>query len=552
MTVNEATKVLPGGRVLFKDIDLAFLRGAKVGVVGLNGSGKSSLFRILAGTDREFDGKVWSSDGIRVGYLEQEPVLDPAKDVHGNIMDGLREKTQLLKRFEELSESLGDPDCDFDKVLAEQAEVQDAIEAAGAWALEHTVDIAKTALRVPVDDADVSALSGGERRRVALCRLLLEEPDVLLLDEPTNHLDAQSVRWLEEFLASYTGTVIAVTHDRYFLDNVAGWILEIDRGRMFPHEGNYSSWLEAKAARLALEDKVGKKRSAAMAAELAWIRKGSKGQQSKGKARKARYDALVEEAAADKAARKFQAGTIVIPPGPRLGRDVIKASGISKTVPNDDGTQRTLFKDVSFAIERGDIVGVVGGNGVGKTTLLKVLTGAAEADSGSVEVGDTVSVGFVTQARDALDGNRTVMDVVSDDTGLITIGDRTMDVRAYLSGFNLHDATAKKAVKLLSGGERNRVHLARTLAQPCNVLLLDEPTNDLDVDTLRSLEEALEGFPGSALIVSHDRYFLDRVATHILAFDTTGKVHYFPGNYSDFEAWAAKQGITTLSQPSEG
>ena len=481
---------------------------------------------------------------MRVGYLQQEPQLDPSKTVHGNVMDGLKEKTALLERFEAISEAMADPEADFEKLIEEQAEVQGHIDAANAWALEHTVEAAKRALRVPPDTADVSQLSGGERRRVALCRLLLEEPDILLLDEPTNHLDAESVRWLEEFLANYKGTVVAVTHDRYFLDNVAGWILEIDRGRMMPHEGNYSSWLEAKAARVALEDKVSKKQQAAMAAELQWLRKGVKGQQSKGKARAGRYEAMAKASEEEAAARKFQVGSIVIPPGPRLGIDVIHVDGLAMSVPTEDtGAQRQLFKDVSFKIERGDIVGVVGGNGVGKSTLLKAITGMQAPTAGSVRMGDTVKLGYVAQGRDGMDGEASVMDAVSDNTGVISIGDKTMDVRAYLSGFNLHDALAKKQIKLLSGGERNRVHLAKALAQPCNVLLLDEPTNDLDVDTLRSLEGALEAFPNCALIVSHDRYFLDRVASHILAFDAAGRVHYFPGNYTEFQAWAKAQGI---------
>jgi len=485
---------------------------------------------------------------MRVGYLQQEPELDASKTVHGNVMDGLREKTDLLRRFEEISEAMADPEADFEQLIEEQAEVQGKIDAANAWALEHTVEAAKRALRVPPDSADVAQLSGGERRRVALCRLLLQEPDILLLDEPTNHLDAESVRWLEEFLANYKGTVVAVTHDRYFLDNVAGWILEIDRGRMMPHEGNYSSWLEAKAARVALEDKVSKKQQAAMQAELQWLRKGSKGQQSKGKARAGRYEAMAKASEEEAAARKFQVGSIVIPPGPRLGIDVIDVKGLAVSVPGEGSSDaRQLFQNVSFTIERGDIVGVVGGNGVGKSTLLKVITGMQEPTAGSVRMGDTVQLGYVAQGRDGMDGELTVMDAVSENTGVISVGDKTMDVRAYLSGFNLHDALAKKQIKLLSGGERNRVHLAKALAQPCNVLLLDEPTNDLDVDTLRSLEGALEVFPNCALIVSHDRYFLDRVASHILAFDASGKVHYFPGNYTEFQAWAKQQGIALSS-----
>ncbi len=510
------------------------------------------------------DGAIWTADTLKVGYLQQEPELDASKTVHGNVMDGLKHKTDLLRRFEEISEAMADPEADFDKVrlacsvhccwrsftvqpwvqlIEEQSDVQARIDEANAWALEHTVEAAKKALRVPPDSADVTSLSGGERRRVALCRLLLEEPDILLLDEPTNHLDAESVRWLEEFLANYKGTVVAVTHDRYFLDNVAGWILEIDRGRMLPHEGNYSSWLEAKATRVALEDKMSKKQQAMMQAELQWLRKGVKGQQSKGKARAGRYEAMAKASEEEAAARKFQVGSIVIPPGPRLGTDVIDVSSLGMSVPAADGGLRQLFSNVSFKIERGDIVGVVGGNGVGKSTLLKAITGVQEPSSGSVRIGDTVKLGYVAQGRDGMDGEATVMDAVSDNTGVISIGDKTMDVRAYLSGFNLHDALAKKQIKLLSGGERNRVHLARALAQPCNVLLLDEPTNDLDVDTLRSLETALENFPNCALIVSHDRYFLDRVASHILAFDASGRVHYYPGNYSDFQRWAKSQSI---------
>jgi ATP-binding cassette ChvD family protein len=431
------------------------------------------------------------------------------------------------------------------QLLEEQAEVQSQIDTMNAWALEHTVEAAKQALRVPPDTAEVKSLSGGERRRIALCRLLLEEPDILLLDEPTNHLDAESVQWLEDFLAKYKGTVVAVTHDRYFLDNVAGWILEIDRGRLLPHEGNYSSWLEARTARAGLEDKQSKKQQLMMQAELQWLRKGAKGQQSKGKARAGRYESMAKASEEEAAARKFQAGTIIIPPGPRLGADVIKVEGISAVVPSTlsaSGT-RQLFKDVSFQVERGDIVGVVGGNGVGKSTLLKIITGLQNPSSGTVTLGETVKLGYVAQGRDGLDGDSTVMDAVSDGTGVISVGDKVMDVRAYLSGFNLHDALSKKQIKLLSGGERNRVHLAKALAEPCNVLLLDEPTNDLDVDTLRSLEEALERFPNCALIVSHDRYFLDRTVSHILAFDKHGKVHYFPGNYTQFNAWALKQAI---------
>lgn len=524
--------MLPGGRTLFKDVSLAFQRGAKIGVLGLNGSGKSSLLKVIAGVDAEFDGTLWKADGLRVGYLMQEPVLDTTKSVHDNIMDGLKEKTDLLARYEQLSMEMASPDVDgdtMDALMTEQAEVQAKIEQLDCWNLAHTVETAKTALRVPPDDADVSKLSGGEKRRVALCRLLLEEPEVLLLDEPTNHLDAESVAWLERFLQSYKGTVLAITHDRYFLDNVAGWILELDRGQAFAYQGNYSMWLQKKSARLDLEKKQERKKAKAMEEELQWIRQGARGRQAKSKARVARYEEMAAAADEDRKKERFLSGAIVIPPAPRLGETVVSLDGISKAFGD-----RVLLKDVSFTIPRGAVVGVIGGNGTGKTTLLRMIAGDLTPDSGAITIGRTVQLGMVSQSRAELTDDRRVLDVVGAGSDTVQLGEVEMPIRQYLASFNLVGELQTKLVKSLSGGERNRVHLARVLRHPCNLLVLDEPTNDLDVDTLRSLEEALEDYGGCAIIVSHDRYFIDRIASHMLIFHGNGRVEWFEGGYTDY------------------
>jgi ATP-binding cassette ChvD family protein len=503
------------------------LPGAKIGVLGLNGSGKSTLMRIMAGLDDEIGGEARPAEGIKVGYLPQEPALDEGKDVAGNVYEGVAELKELLDRYEAVSAAFAEPDADFDALIAEQADLQEKIDAAGAWDLERQVDIAMDALRCPPGDSSVTKLSGGERRRVALCRLLLSKPDMLLLDEPTNHLDAESVAWLERYLEEYPSTVVAVTHDRYFLDNVAGWILELDRGHGIPFKGNYSSWLEQKEKRLAQEEKAESARQKVLKQELEWVRQGPKGRQAKQKARLTAYDNLHRQAA-DQAP---EAGRIVIPPGPRLGDLVVEAENLRKGFG-----ERLLIEDLSFKAPPGAIVGIIGPNGAGKTTLFRMITGQELPDAGQLRVGETVVLGYVDQSRDSLDGTKTVWEEISGGLDVIALGKHETQSRAYVGAFNFRGGDQQKKVAQLSGGERNRVHLAKMLKEGANVLLLDEPTNDLDVDTLRSLEEALLGFAGSAFITSHDRWFLDRIATHILAFEGDSQVVWFEGNYQDYEA----------------
>ncbi len=523
-------KVVPPKREILKDIWLSFFPGAKIGVLGANGAGKSSLLRIMAGQDKEFVGEAWPADGVRVGFLPQEPQLDPSKDVFGNVEEAVAGTRHLLTRFEEISNRLGE-DIDGDtmeKLLEEQGRLQDAIDAANAWELDRTVEIAMDALRTPPGDADVSTLSGGERRRVALCKVLLARPDMLLLDEPTNHLDAESVAWLERHLAEFPGTVVAVTHDRYFLDNVAGWILELDRGSGIPFEGNYSSWLEQKKARLDQEEKQSGARNRALAAELEWVRTSPKARHAKSKARLSRYEELLEES---KSAQKDPAMEIIIPPGPRLGNEVVIAEGVRKAFGDN-----LLMEDLSFRLPRGGIVGVIGPNGAGKTTLFRMIVGEEKADAGKLTIGETVKLAYVDQSRDALDADHSVWQEISEGAETIELGTREVNSRAYVSSFNFKGSDQQKKVGMLSGGERNRVHMAKLIKSAGNVLLLDEPTNDLDVDTLRALEDALTSFPGCAVIISHDRWFLDRIATHILAFEGDSKTVWFEGNYRDYEA----------------
>jgi len=521
-----------GDKVVLDDVTLAFLPGAKIGVVGPNGAGKSSLLKLMAGLDQPSNGDAILSPGYTVGMLAQEPILDEAKDVRGNVEDGVREIRQVLADYEAINEKMADPDADFDTLLADQAALIDKIEAANAWELDSQIDQAMDALRLPPGDADVSKLSGGERRRVALCRLLLEAPDLLLLDEPTNHLDAESVLWLEQHLARYAGAVLAVTHDRYFLDNVAGWILELDRGRAIPYEGNYSTYLENKAARLKVEGQKDAKRRRMLSQELEWVRSNPKARQAKSKARLSRYEELAAEA--DKA-RPRDFDEIQIPPGPRLGNLVIEAKGLTKGFGD-----RVLIDNLSFSLPRGGIVGIIGPNGVGKTTLFTMLTGLAQPDSGQLAVGDTVDISYVDQSRSGLDGKKNVWEVVSDGLDHIIVGKVDFPSRAYVSSFGFKGPDQQKPVGVLSGGERNRLNLALTLKHGGNVLLLDEPTNDLDVETLRSLEDALLEFAGCAVVISHDRWFLDRVATHILAWEgddeNPAKWFWFEGNFADYEA----------------
>jgi ATP-binding cassette ChvD family protein len=522
-------KVYPGGRQVLKDIWLSFYPGAKIGVLGLNGAGKSTLLKIMAGLDDEIVGEAWAADGFKIGYLPQEPELDPEKDVAGNVLEGVAETKALLDRFEEVSARFAEElsDDEMNAVIEEQAEIQEKIEAADGWNLDRTVDVAMDALRCPPGDADVSKLSGGERRRVALAQLLLSRPDMLLLDEPTNHLDAESVAWLERFLHEYPGTVVAVTHDRYFLDNVAGWILELDRGHGIPWEGNYSSWLEQKEKRLAQEEKSESARQRTLQHELEWIRESPRARQAKQKARINRYEALLAEAN-DKAPENVQ---ITIPAGPRLGDVVVEAKGISKGYGDT-----LLIDDMSFLLPPGAIVGIIGPNGAGKTTLFRMLAGEETPDAGTLTMGETVKLGYVDQSRASLEGDRTVWEEISDGNELIALGKREVNSRAYVAGFNFRGSDQQKKVGQLSGGERNRVHLAKVLKSGANLLLLDEPTNDLDVDTMRALEEALLAFAGSAMIISHDRWFLDRIATHILAFEGDSQVVWSEGNYQDYEA----------------
>jgi ATP-binding cassette ChvD family protein len=523
------TKIFPGGREVLKDIWLSFLPGAKIGVLGLNGAGKSTLLKIMAGLDNEYNGEAWAANGAKVGYLPQEPELDPSKDVAGNILEGLGEIKSLVDRFEAVSARFAEdvsPE-EMDQLIAEQAELQEKIDAAGAWDLNRKIEIAMDALRCPPGEAEVARLSGGERRRVALCRLLLQKPDLLLLDEPTNHLDAESVAWLERYLEEYEGTVVCVTHDRYFLDNVAGWILELDRGHGIPFKGNYSAWLEQKQKRLAQEEKEETARQKALQHELEWVRSSPKGRQAKSKARLSSYEQLLQQ----QTRQTPESGRIVFPTPPRLGDLVIEAEGLRKGFGNT-----LLIDDLSFKVPPGAIVGIIGPNGAGKTTLFRMIAGQDEPDGGSLRVGETVKLGYVDQSRETLKAKNSVWEEISDGQDVIDLGKKQINSRAYVGAFNFRGRDQQKEVGTLSGGERNRVHLAKIVKSGANVLLLDEPTNDLDVDTMRALEEALLEFPGCALIISHDRWFLDRIATHILAFEGDSQVEWFQGNYQDFEA----------------
>jgi ATP-binding cassette ChvD family protein len=526
-TMNQVGKIVPPKRKILEDISLSFFPGAKIGVLGLNGSGKSTLLRIMAGVDTEIEGEARPQPGIKIGFLEQEPPLNPDKDVRGNLEESLAEITDAQQQLETVYAAYAEPDADFDALAAEQARLENILQASDGHNLERKLEVAADALRLPPWDADVSKLSGGERRRVALCKLLLSNPDMLLLDEPTNHLDAESVAWLERFLAEFPGTVVAVTHDRYFLDNVAGWILELDRGHGIPWEGNYSSWLEQKEQRLATEEKQASARQKAIKAELEWVRAGSKGRHAKSKARLARF----EELSSQESQQRNETKQLYIPPGPRLGDLVVEASHVSKRF--DD---TLLYEDLSFNLPRGGIVGVIGPNGAGKTTLFRMLTGAEQPDGGELRIGDTVQIACVDQSRDSLDGKKTVWEEISDGQDIITVGNTELNSRTYVSRFNFTGNDQQKIVGSLSGGERNRVHLAKLLRSGGNVLLLDEPTNDLDVETLRALEEALLDFPGCAVVISHDRWFLDRIATHILAFEGDSQTVWFEGNYADYEA----------------
>ncbi len=526
-TMNRVGKIVPPKRKILEDISLSFFPGAKIGVLGLNGSGKSTLLRIMAGLDTEIEGEARPQPGIKIGYLPQEPQLDPEKDVRGNIEEALAEITAAQQQLEAVYAAYAEPDADFDALATEQARLENILQASDGHNLDRKLEVAAEALRLPPWDAEVSTLSGGERRRVALCKLLLSGPDMLLLDEPTNHLDAESVAWLERFLAEFPGTVVAVTHDRYFLDNVAGWILELDRGHGIPWEGNYSSWLEQKEQRLEIEEKQETARMKAMKAELEWVRAGTKGRHAKSKARLARF----EELASTEAQQRNETKQLFIPPGPRLGDLVIEANNLSKRFGD-----RLLYEDLSFNLPRGGIVGIIGPNGAGKTTLFRMLNGAEQPDSGELRIGETVQIAYVDQSRDSLDAGKTVWEEISDGQDIISVGRHELNSRTYVSRFNFSGADQQKHVGSLSGGERNRVHLAKLLKSGGNVLLLDEPTNDLDVETLRALEEALLDFPGCAVVISHDRWFLDRIATHILAFEGDSQVVWFEGNYADYEA----------------
>ena len=542
VTMRDLRRVHPPDKEVLRGINISMYPGAKIGVLGLNGSGKSTLLRIIAGEDDGFSGEVRVTPGFSVGYLPQEPQLDGSKDVLGNVTDGVAHTKGLLDRFEEVCNAMGEPDADFDKLLAEQSELQDQIDAVNGWDLDRQLEIAMDALRLPAPEADVAKLSGGERRRVALCRLLLSKPDLLLLDEPTNHLDAESVAWLERHSHDYHGTVVAVTRDRYFLDNVAGWILELDRGYGIPWEGNYSSWLEQKDERLAQEDKVDETRRRTLARELEWIRMAPRARQAKGKARINAFDQLVAESeSAERREAKLQ---ISIPPGPRLGDLVVEAEHLRKGYE-----ERLLVDDLSFALPRGGIVGVIGANGAGKTTLFRMLVGREQADDGVLNVGPTVEFAYVDQSRESLDAAKTVYEEITGGVDHLKVGDREVHGRAYVAGFNFKGSDQQKRVGDLSGGERNRLHLAKALLMGANVLLLDEPTNDLDVDTLRALEEALLEFPGCAVVISHDRWFLDRIATHVLAFEGDSVVRWFEGNFSDYETDRHKRLGTDADQP---
>jgi sulfate-transporting ATPase len=541
-TAYKLARHYPPDRTVLEDISISFYPGAKIGVIGSNGAGKSSLLRIMAGLDDGFTGEARLTPGFTVGYLSQEPQLDPTKDVKGNVLDGVREVHGLIEQYNAVMAKWSDPDADYEAVGAEQSALEDKINAADAWNLERNVDIAMDALRCPPDDADVTTLSGGEKRRVALCRLLLQHPDLLLLDEPTNHLDAESVEWLEHFLGEYEGTVVAVTHDRYFLDNVAKWILELDRGRGMPFSGNYSSWLEQKLERMTRESKQVDARQRTLARELEWVRMGAKARQAKGKARLGAYEKLLAEANDSKdQTRELE---IAIPPGPRLGDTVIEVKDVRKGYG-----ERLLVEDLTFSLPRAGIVGIIGPNGAGKTTLFRMLVGQEAADAGKIVIGDTVQLSYVDQSRDDLEADKTVFQEITQGAEYIKVGNREQPARAYVGSFNFRGTDQQKLVGQLSGGERNRVHLAKLLQSGGNVLLLDEPTNDLDVDTLRALEAGLETFPGCVVVISHDRWFLDRIATHILAFEGDSQVRWFEGNVTDYEAFRHMELGTAADQP---
>ncbi|MDT8387049.1 MAG: energy-dependent translational throttle protein EttA [Thiogranum sp.] len=539
-TMNQVGKVVPPKREILRNISLSFFPGAKIGVLGLNGSGKSTLLRIMAGVDTDINGEARPQAGINIGYLSQEPQLDESKDVRGNVEEALAEITAAQSRLDEVYAAYAEPDADFDALAAEQAKLENILQATGGHNLDRMLEVAADALRLPPWEADVSKLSGGEKRRVALCKLLLSKPDMLLLDEPTNHLDAESVAWLEHFLHDYAGTVVAVTHDRYFLDNVAGWILELDRGHGIPWEGNYSSWLEQKETRLQQEEKTESARQKAMKAELEWVRSNPKGRHAKSKARLARF----EDLSSQENQKRNETKALYIPPGPRLGELVIEANHISKAFGD-----RLLINDLNFQLPQGGIVGIIGPNGAGKTTLFRMLTGAEPVDGGELRIGDTVQMAYVDQSRDALDGSKSVWEEISDGQDIITIGKYEVNSRAYAARFNFAGSEQQKRVGDLSGGERNRVHLAKLLRSGGNLLLLDEPTNDLDVETLRALEEALLDFPGCAVVISHDRWFLDRIATHMLAFEGDSEVVWFEGNYADYEADRKRRLGSEAEQP---
>src|SRR5580765_3455154 len=541
-TCYKVARVYPPDRTVLENISLSFYPGAKIGVLGANGAGKSSLLKIMAGLDDGYSGEARLTPGFSVGYLAQEPQLDPAKDVRGNVMDGVAAVQSIIDRYNEVMAMWAEPDADYEKIGVLQAELEDKIAATDAWSLERNVEIAMDALRCPPNDADVSTLSGGERRRVALCRLLLSHPDLLLLDEPTNHLDAESVDWLERFLQEYAGTVVAITHDRYFLDHVAQWILELDRGRGIPFEGNYTSWLEQKLARLAGEEKASDARQRTLARELEWVRLAPRARQAKGKARLGAYEKLLAEAQTDKTnVRELE---IAIPPGPRLGESVIDLKDVGKAFGD-----KLLIDDLSFSLPRAGIVGIIGANGAGKTTLFRMIIGQEPLDHGSITIGDTVQLSYVDQSRDDLDAEKTVFDEIAGGAEFIKVGARELPARAYVSSFNFRGPDQQKAVGALSGGERNRVHLAKLLKSGGNVLLLDEPTNDLDVDTLRALEDALLDFAGCAVVITHDRWFLDRIATHILAFEGDSQVTWFEGSWGEYAAWVTETRVPEALEP---